>query len=284
VADRVPLRSAPRDRRTPLALGALGFLLLLAGCAKTPESQEIKDSWEPVNRPVFSVNRQVDDHALGPVARGWRKISPGPVRDSISNAYRNLTFPARFVSTVGQAEGEKAGTELARFLINSTVGLGGLFDPASKMGLERHDETIGKMFARWGIPPGPYMVVPLLGPSTPRDAVGGLVGVALNPLMWVGVGIPGIGAVFAINGRAQADEQIEAAKRASLDYYVFARDAYIQNSAHGGNWWDDSPLGPSDDLYEIIEVPPAETRTTETDLQVKVETDSKAAEGVDAAQ
>jgi phospholipid-binding lipoprotein MlaA len=169
----------------PVALGALGWLLFLSGCATTPESQEIRDSWEPVNRPVFAMNREVDDHALGPVARGWRKISPEPVRDSISNAYRNLTFPARFVSTVGQAEPGKAGTELARFLVNSTVGIGGLFDPASKLGLERHDESIGKMFARWGIPPGPYMVIPLLGPSTPRDAVGGIVAVALNPLFFV---------------------------------------------------------------------------------------------------
>ena len=83
MADRIPLRSAPRDRRTPLARGALGFLLLLAGCAKTPESLEIKDSWEPVNRPVFTVNREVDDYALGPVARV--RNARGPIaRDSIA--------------------------------------------------------------------------------------------------------------------------------------------------------------------------------------------------------
>ena len=261
-----------------LVLGALGLCLVvgLAGCARTPESQEIHDSWEPVNRPVFGFNRGVDDHALGPVARGWRKITPGVMRDGISNAYRNLTFPQRFLSTLGQAEGEKAGTELARFLVNSTVGLGGIFDPASKLGLGRYDETLGRMFARWGIPPGPYMVVPLLGPSTPRDAVGGMIGVALNPLMWVGVSIPGLGVLFAVNGRAQADEKIETAKRAALDYYVFARDAYVQSDGEG-NWWDDSPIGagPSDELYEV---------EVETDLEVRVDSDSASPGTVEATQ
>lgn len=265
MVNRVAQRSDPGSRLRWLVLAGLGLCLAggLAGCARTPESQQIHDSWEPVNRPVFGLNRQVDDHALGPVARGWRTITPRVVRDSISNAYRNLTFPQRFLSTLGQAEGRKAGSELARFLVNTTVGLGGFFDPASAIGLERHDESIGKMFARWGIPPGPYMVVPLLGPSTPRDAVGGMIGVALNPLLWAGVSIPGLGVLFAVNGRAQADEQIETAKRAALDYYVFARDAYAQHNGEG-NWWDDSPIGaePSDELYEV---------EAETDLELKID-------------
>ena len=268
--DRVPSR------------GVLFSLLLcaaLAGCARTPESQQIKDSWEPVNRPVFGFNRDVDDHALGPVARGWKTITPGVVRDGISNTYRNLTFPQRFISSLGQAEPGIAGSEMARFLVNTTVGLGGIFDPASAMGLEKHDESLGKMFASWGIPPGPYMVVPLLGPSTPRDAIGGALGVAMNPLMWLGVGVPGLGVLFAVNGRAQANDQIEAAKRASLDYYVFARDAYIQRDGEG-NWWDDSPIGASDDLYEV-----QNETATETDVQVKVEPESHQQSGaVDSAQ
>lgn len=274
MVDRIEQRSRRGRWLGRLAQGGL-FLVLcggLAGCAKTPESQQIHDSWEPVNRPIFGMNRSVDDHAIGPLARGWRKITPGVVRDSISNAYRNLTFPQRFVSSLGQAEGRKAGTELARFLVNSTAGLGGFFDPASAIGLERYDESLGNMFARWGIPPGPYIVVPFVGPSTPRDAIGGAIGAAMNPLLWVGVGIPGLGALFAVNGRAQADEQIETAKRSALDYYIFARDAYIQHTESGeGNWWDNSPIGPSDDLYEV-------------DLEVTVEDPDKAPrEAVDAA-
>src|SRR5512147_2939929 len=108
--------------RVPPRRLLLGLVLCaaLAGCARTPESQQIKDTWEPVNRPVFGFNRQVDDHALGPVARGWKTITPGVVRDGISNTYRNLTFPQRFISSLGQGEPGIAGSELARFLVNTT--------------------------------------------------------------------------------------------------------------------------------------------------------------------
>ncbi len=278
MVDRVDQRSRHSRWRGRLALGGPLLVLCagLAGCARTPESQQIHDSWEPVNRPVFGINRSIDDHALGPLARGWKKVTPRVMRDGISNAYRNLTFPQRFLSTLGQAEGEKAGTELARFLVNSTLGLGGIFDPASKLGLESYDESLGKMFATWGIPPGPYMVVPLLGPSTPRDAVGGMIGVVLNPLMWFGVGVPGLGMLFAVNGRAQADDKIETAKRAALDYYVFARDAYVQNDGEG-NWWDDSPIGAAapDDLYEVM---------TETDLEVTIDPEPASSGAIEATQ
>jgi ABC-type transporter lipoprotein component MlaA len=120
------------------------------------------------------------------------------------------------------------------------------------------------------------MVVPLLDPSTSRDAVGDMIGVVLNPLMWVGVSIPGLGVLFAVNGRAQADEQIETAKRAALDYYVFARDAYVQSDGEG-NWWDDSPIGaePSDELYEV---------KTETDLELTVDPEPASSGTIEATQ
>jgi ABC-type transporter lipoprotein component MlaA len=125
------------------------------------------------------------------------------------------------------------------------------------------------------------MVVPLLGPSTPRDAVGGLLGVAMNPLMWVGVGVPGLGVLFAVNGRAQADDKIETAKRAALDYYVFARDAYVQSDGQG-NWWDDSPIGAQpDDLYEVESWDAHPATATATDLDVKIEAEPGS---TDAAQ
>jgi phospholipid-binding lipoprotein MlaA len=235
-------RSRPRAARAAI-LGAAVAL----GCATSPERQEIRDTLEPLNRPVFGVNEQVDEHALGPVARGWKRITPEPVRDSISNAYRNLTFPQRFVSTLGQAELRMAGVELTRFVLNSTIGVAGLFDPASRLGLGRYDESIGTMLARWRVPPGPYLVIPILGPSTPRDAFGGLVGLALNPLVWTGVGVPGLGAVFAINGRAQADEEIEIARQAALDYYLFVRESYVQQQARAQR----NEYVTRDDAYEL---------------------------------
>lgn len=268
----------------------LAALLALAGCASTPdaaeepqaelhaesqaelrtelqaepqahpqaelqaESQTIRDPMESVNRPVFSVNRKFDDYALRPVARGWKFITPAPMRRSITNVWRNFTFPQRFVSAMGQAEVRDAHVELARFLVNSTVGIGGLFDPATRLGLEKFEGDLGMMFARWGIPPGPFIMVPIMGPSTPRDTAGDVLAMALNPLLWVGVSMPPIGILFAINGRAEADDAIEASKEAALDYYVFVRDAFIQRRTRTEFvTLADDPL---EDLYTVYEEEP----------------------------
>lgn len=218
------------------------------------ESQTIRDPLESVNRPVFSVNRNFDDYALRPLARGWKFITPAPMRRSITNVWRNFTFPQRFVSAMGQAEFRDAHVELARFLVNSTVGIGGLFDPATRLGLDRFEGDLGMMFARWGVPPGPFIMVPIMGPSTPRDTVGDVLALALNPLLWVGVSMPPIGILFAINGRAEADEAIETSKEAALDYYVFVRDAFIQRRTRTEFvTLADDPL---EDLYTVYEEEP----------------------------
>ena len=212
-------------RALPLLIAAA----IATGCASTsPDRQEIRDSLEPVNRPVFEINRQVDHHAFGPIARGYKKVTPSVFRRSVSNVQRNLNFPERLVSTMGQAEFEKAGVETGRFLLNTTVGLGGIFDPATRVGLAKYDEDLGKMLARWHVPPGPYIVIPVLGPSTARDGLGDLASIALNPMIWAGDTMPPLGVLFAINRRAEADDRIRAAEEAALDFYVFARDAYIQ--------------------------------------------------------
>jgi phospholipid-binding lipoprotein MlaA len=211
-----------------LRAGWLALALVAVGCAK-PQDQEIHDRFEAVNRPVFEANDVFDDYAFGPLARGWKFITPSVLRRSISNAQRNLSFPQRFVATLGQAEFEKAGTELGRFLLNSTVGVAGLFDPASRIGMPKYEEDLGKMLARWNVPPGGYIVLPVLGPSTPRDALGILASFALNPLIWAGVSVPPIGVLFAINHRAQIDDRMRTAEASALDYYLFVRDAYIQH-------------------------------------------------------
>jgi len=218
-----------------------------------PESPTIRDPLEPVNRPVFSVNRKFDDYALRPVARGWKFITPALMRRSITNVWRNFTFPQRFVSAMGQAEFRDANEELARFLVNSTIGIGGLFDPATRLGLDRFEGDLGMMFARWGVPPGPFIMVPIMGPSTPRDTVGDVLAIALNPLLWVGVSVPPIGILFAINGRAEADDAIEASKHAALDYYVFVRDAFIQRRTR--TEFVTLAEDPLEDLYTVYEEP-----------------------------
>ncbi len=235
-------------------LGAAAVLALV-GCASTPNGAEephgIQDPLESVNRPVFSVNRKFDDYALRPVARGWKFVTPARLRRSITNVYRNYTFPQRFVSAMGQAEIAEAHVELTRFLINSTVGIGGLFDPATRMGFEKFEDDLGLMFASWGIPSGPFIMVPIMGPSTPRDTAGDLLSIALNPLMWVGVSMPPVGLLFAINGRAERDDAIEASKVAALDYYVFVRDAFIQRRTRTEFvTLADDPL---EDLYSVYD-------------------------------
>lgn len=217
-----------RIRAVASLLAGVAMMLAL-GCASTsPERQEIKDSLEPINRPVFAMNTTIDHYAIGPLARGYKKVTPSVVRQSVSNAQRNLGFPQRLVSTLGQAEFEKAGVETGRFLLNSTVGIGGLFDPATRVGLPKYDEDLGKMLARWHVPPGPYIVIPIRGPSTPRDALSDLASIALNPMVWAGVSVPPLGVLFAINRRAQADDTIRAAEDSALDYYLFVRETWVQ--------------------------------------------------------
>jgi phospholipid-binding lipoprotein MlaA len=227
-ASHLPTRIPARSGWRRSAVATLFGVLFAAGCASGPPSQEITDPWAPVNRPIFGVNVDIDDHAMGPVARGWKKITPGPVRRSVANVESNLEFPVRFLAHLGQAQLLAAGSELGRFLLNSTLGFGGIFDPATEAGLPVRQTDFGTMFARWGIPPGPYIVVPLLGPSTPRETIGGILTIPLDPLFWAGFYLVPIDVLFAINNRALADDAIEQAKASSLDFYVSTRDAYIQ--------------------------------------------------------
>jgi phospholipid-binding lipoprotein MlaA len=246
------------------AIGALLCVATLAvGCAG-PNPNPI-DPWQGMNRPVFRFNEGVDQHALRPVARGWKAITTDGVRASIAKFFYNTAFPSRFVSDVGQGDGQQALIEVTRFVVNTTVGVVGLFDPATRWGLPRRDEDAGQMFGRWGIPPGPYWVIPLLGPSNPRDATGMLVDSLLSPFTWIQIltDVPTFGAptvVNVVNTRARIDERVESARRSALDYYVFMRDAYMQYRAsaiknHGsvsdygsGAVYDE---GRSDELYEI---------------------------------
>lgn len=232
------------------------------GCASTaPERQQISDSLEPMNRSLFALNEWIDDNAFGPAARGYKRVTPDPVRVAFSNAERNLGFPARFLSHLGQAQLVEAGSELGRFVLNSTLGLGGLLDPATEAGLEKHDADLGQMLASWHVPPGPYLMLPVFGPSNGRDSLADLVGMMMNPLAWTTPAAPPVGALFAVNRRAEADDKIRRAKETALDYYVFVRDAYIQkrNQEIRGDYVTrlregeipDDPMGMPEDLYDV---------------------------------
>lgn len=253
-------------RQRAMTVAAIAcFALQLAACAGHPPNPA--DPWQGFNRPVFGFNEGVDRHALRPVAMGWKTITNDPVRDSVAKFFYNAAFPSRFVSNVGQADGQQALIEVVRFTVNTTVGVVGFFDPATHWGIARRDEDVGQMFGRWGVPPGPYLVLPLLGPSNPRDAVGGVVDSLLSPFMWISfvTGVPTYGApglINVVNARARADERIESARQSALDYYVFVRDAFKQYReaavANSGSTSDYGAgalyeSGPSDDLYDESE-------------------------------
>lgn len=237
---------------TPRSCAALlAAALLAAGCAKGPP----EDPWQSWNRPMFRVNDAADTWVLRPIALGWKFVTFEEMRLSVRRFFFNLAFPSRFVSSLGQGEASKAADEAGRFIVNSTVGIAGLFDPASHFGFPRHDEDIGQMFGRWGIPPGPYLVLPLLGPSNPRDAVGTVGDMALSPLLWLDVPTYGLGFLNVVNSRAIADPEIQRARATALDFYVFVRDAFVQNRAAAvANEAQPSPAkggSPYDDLYDL---------------------------------
>ncbi len=185
------------------------------------------DPWQPMNREVFAFDMTVDRWVLLPVSKGWDRISNVPVRESVNNFFLNLRFPRRFVSKLLQGRFLASGEEVGRFVVNTTVGLLGFFDPATKIGLTYSDADFGQAFGVWGIGSGPYLVLPFFGPSSPRDTVGlvfdSLVSFsALGPYLFLAT------PVDWVNYRSLHADDVAEAKAASLDYYVFVRNAYGQ--------------------------------------------------------
>ncbi|MDH3619555.1 MAG: VacJ family lipoprotein [Gammaproteobacteria bacterium] len=145
---------------------------LLGGCATLPPGEPVDyDPWEKQNRRMFRFNEAVDKATLKPIAKGYRKIIPEPVRNSVTNFSRNLGAPRNVVNNFLQGKPKRGVEEILRFVVNTTFGIGGLFDVATKSGLEPHPEGFGQTAAVWGVPSGPYLMIPFLGPQTLRDVV-----------------------------------------------------------------------------------------------------------------
>lgn len=252
----------------PPAWAALG-LLLLSACATGPEPARLEDlpgpsevvgriepepvyvdpdPWEGFNRPMFRFNDALDRWFFGPVATGWDFLTPTYFQVHLEQVFVNLEFPRRFLSSLTQAELKQGGIELGRFLVNSTVGIVGFWDPASHhLGLEGRNEDFEQTFGVWGMARGPYAMLPIFGPFHAR-------GLASFPLDYVTVGenvIPGAGWVRRINLRALSAEDIEQARRTALDLYVFVRDAYGQRREVLLRNGAAPPQSPDDDLYEL---------------------------------
>jgi phospholipid-binding lipoprotein MlaA len=150
-------------------------LLLLSGCAIKPaapkDERSPADPWEPLNRQVHGFNTGLDRFTLKPIAKGYEKVIPQVMRTGVGNFSSNLRTPLNAVNHFLQGKGRTGMNEIGRFIANSTIGVFGLIDVATYMGMERHNEDFGQTFAKWGVPDGPFVVIPILGPRTLRDAV-----------------------------------------------------------------------------------------------------------------
>src|SRR3989454_3184731 len=188
------------------------------------------DPLEGFNRKMFWFNDKVDVYVLAPVASGWEKVSPRCVRTSVSHFFGNLRFPIVAVNDLLQGKVKDSASDVGRFAVNTTVGVLGFFDPASHWGLERHVEDFGQTLGVWGVPPGPYLVLPVLGPSNPRDAAGFAVDYALavTPFFIEEYILVGARVIDVVNERSFVLKQVEDAKASSFDYYIFVRNAYLQ--------------------------------------------------------
>ena len=211
-------------KRLVLSGVIVSLVVALAGCAQTGE---VRDPLEPMNRKVHSFNTFFDRWLLKPVAKGYVVVVPNPIRRGVGNFFDNLLYPTVVINQFLQGKAAEGGRDTMRFLTNTTVGLGGLFDVASHWGLEKHEEDFGQTFAVWGFGRGPYLVLPIVGPSTPQSAIGDFAGIYTYPatyldddtLRW---SLFGLRAIDARAGLLDSEGMLTG------DRYLFIRDAYLQ--------------------------------------------------------
>ncbi len=206
--------------------------------AEDPEG-EAWDPIEPVNRGIFWFNDTFDVFVAEPVARGYNFVMPDAVQSSVTRFFRNLAWPSFFIDDLVGLDFEKAGLHTGRFLINSTLGVGGLFDVAAEFGLDHRQTDLGLVLGQYGVGAGPYLIIPFLGPSNLRDLFGTTVDSYVDPLTlatYSDLADNDKTAVFfggnglrLINRRTSLLEAVDSAKEGALDYYTFVRSSYHQN-------------------------------------------------------
>ncbi len=245
------MRSVPRHRASVVGTARLLAVLsvagpLLAGCATKPPAsdpdaladyEQTNDPLEPTNRVFYAVNNGLDTVILRPLAIGYRYAVPGAVRDGIHNVLSNIGTPAQLANDMLEGKPRRAGDTVMRFVINTTVGVGGIFDVATKWGYPNHDSDFGMTLASWGVPEGPFLFLPVLGPSDPRDATGFGVDFLFDPFTYVGRphndGITAFNwarfGLGAIDARERVLDSIDQIKKTALDPYATFRSLYRQH-------------------------------------------------------
>lgn len=212
----------------------MAILVSVAGCATTSPAEEAYDPYEGFNRSIFNFNDALDRSVIKPVADAYVEVTPESIRSAVSKLFDNLGYINVILNSFLQGKGLQGLSDTGRFVVNSTLGIGGLFDPATEMGLIRHEEDFGQTLGVWGAGEGAYLVLPVFGPSTFRDAPGLAVSAATNPLNYIGANPPEAvitlpaGAAGGIDQRARAKGAFELIDQAALDRYVFIREAYRQ--------------------------------------------------------
>lgn len=203
--------------------------LVLAGCASGPGANP-RDPLEPLNRGTYQFNEAVDGLFLKPIATGYNTVTPRPVRTGVSNFFNNLSDVWSLANNVLQAKPREAAESFFRVSVNTFFGLGGVLDVASEMGIEPHREDFGQTLGRWGVPTGPYLVLPILGPSTLRDAASRRADALGNPVYEI-EHIPTRNSLLlldAVDTRAGLLRAGRVLDEAALDKYSFSRDVYLQ--------------------------------------------------------
>lgn len=225
------------------AAGVAGVLAFVTGCATGPNANPA-DPLEPLNRQVYRFNNALDDAVLKPAATVYVKVLPSPVRTGVNNFFGNLSDVWSFANSVAQLKLQDSAQTFMRLNVNTFFGLGGILDVATELGIDRHSEDFGQTLGRWGVPAGPYLILPLLGPSTLRDTAA--LPLDLRGDLLSGVSdIPVRNSMYAlrlIDIRANLLRVGQLLEDAALDRYTFTRDAFLQrrrNDVHDGNLPDD---------------------------------------------
>lgn len=249
--DKIPQGAASALRRVAGWLGLWVGLVLLSGCA-TVANPDPRDPLESYNRSMTQFNEHVDAMVLKPVAIAYKDVTPAPVRTGVSNFFANLSDAWSFVNNVLQLRGEAAASSFMRFNVNTFMGLGGVLDIASELGIERYRQDFGLTLGRWGVGTGPYVVLPILGPSTVRDTLALPVDAKGNLVSYVDP-VPARNSLYALRAvdvRANLLRASNVLDSAALDKYSFTRDVFLQVRSQAGQLphadgsdWDDSKDG-----------------------------------------
>ncbi|MDE2182014.1 MAG: VacJ family lipoprotein [Alphaproteobacteria bacterium] len=217
-----------------MGVAAVLAALLLSGCAApTADNLANNDPYESTNRSIFALNMKLDRMALRPAAENYRDLVPEKARDSVRNVLDNLDLPVTFANDLLQGKPSRAAETTERFLLNSTYGIGGIFDVATRVGIGNHTEDFGQTLAVWGAGEGPYLVLPVLGPNPPRDAAGQLIDLMLDPTVYITFKQHlwwhlGRQYLKILDGRSRNLETLDDIERNSLDFYAATRSLYRQ--------------------------------------------------------